>query len=124
MSPFRAQLERDIEMIFTSKEEFGESRAVRYAGKIYENISIVLDEGVEVPHKNYKVMRTDYSKGLVKGTARLYCSKAALGGRQPEVGETLELESQRRRGFWYKYTVEAGGCEEGLLTLLLKQVDE
>lgn len=123
-SMFRAQLEHDIEKIFTNPEEFGESRTVRYDGETYEDISIVLDEGVEIPHKNYKVMRTDYSKGLVKGTARLYCSKEALGGHQPEVGEAMAIESQRSRGFWHRYTVEESGCEEGMLTLFLKKVEE
>ena len=111
-------------MIFVNPDEFGERRTVRVDGETYQNIPILLDEGVEVPHKNYKVMRTDYSKGLNKGTVRLYCSRSDLGGHLPEVGETLELESTKRRGFWIKYDVEASGCEEGMLTILLKKVEE
>ncbi len=124
LSPFRAQLAHDLETVFVNLEEFGERRTVRVDGKTYQNIPILLDEGVEVPHKNPKVTRTDYSKGLNKGTVRLYCARSDLGGHLPEVGETVELESTKRQDFWIRYDVETSGCEEGMLTLLLKKVDE
>lgn len=124
MSPFRAQLAVDSAEVFLNPDEFGESRTVRYDGEVYKDISILLDEGVSVPHHNYKIMKTDHSKGLMKDQARLYCQRSDLGGKQPEVDDVLEIESDKRRGFWHKYTVEASGCEEGMLTILLKKVDE
>lgn len=124
VSPFRAQLAADNARVFLNPDEFGETRTVRYDNEVYEDISIVLDEGIETPHHNYKIMKTDHSKGLMKEQARLYCQRSDLGGKKPEVDDVLEIESDRRRGFWHKYTVAESGCEEGMLTLLLKKVDE
>lgn len=121
---FRAQLEVDSQQVFLNLMEFGEERTLRVDGEVYEKVAVILDEGVTVPHKNYKVMKTDYSKGLMKDTVRLYCLRSDLGGRKPEVDEVMEIESDKRRGFWHKYTVEESRCEEGMLTLLLKKVDE
>lgn len=124
LSAFRKQLEADSTGVFLNSDEFGQVRTVRYDGEVYENISIVLDEGVEVPHHNNKIMKTDHSKGLLKGQTRLYCQRADLGGHLPEVEDCLELESEKRQGFWIKYTVAESGCDEGMLNLLLKKVDE
>lgn len=124
LSPFRAQLAADNAQVFLNAGEFGQTRTVRYDGEVYEDIDIVLDEGLEVTHHNYKIMKTDHSKGLLKDQVRLYCQRADLGGHLPEVEDVLELESAKRRGFWIKYEVELAKCEEGMLDLLLKKVDE
>ncbi len=124
LSPFREQLAADNAQVFLNPAEFGEARSVRYDGEVYKDVNVVLDEGLEAARNNITLMKTDHSQGLYKGQVRMFCQRKELGGKQPEIGKTLEIESERRNGFWRKYTIEESGCDEGMLTLLLKRVDE
>ncbi len=124
MSPFREQLAADNAQVFLNLAEFGEARSVKYDGEVYKDVNVVLDEGLEVARNNIKLMKTDHSQGLYKGQVRMFCQRKALGGKLPEIGKSLEIESERHNGFWRKYTIEESGCDEGMLTLLLKRVSE
>lgn len=123
-SSFRAQLEADCLQVFLNPEEFGETRSVRCDGTVYEDVPVVLAESGELERHNTRIMKTDHAQGLYKGKTRLFCRVADLGGRTPEFGATVELESRKKNGFWIKYTVESAARDEGVADLLLRRVDE
>lgn len=123
-SSFRAQLEADSLQVFLNPEEFGERRSVRYDGTVYEDIPVVLAEGGELERHNTRIMKTDHAQSLYKSKVRLFCRAADLGGKTPEFGAAVELESRKKNGFWLKYTVESAARDEGVVDLLLRKVDE
>jgi hypothetical protein len=123
-SAFRALLERDNAEIFLNLEEFGERRTVRYDGESYEEIPVVLDEAMQTARYNIKHLKSDYGQGLHKGAVRLHCMRRDLGNKLPEQGMPLEIESERRNGFFRKYEILESRCDEGMLTVTLERVDE
>lgn len=121
---FRQQLERDLTEVFLDLETFGESVTVRLEGEVFRDIPGVRDTDGGLGHNNTKRMRTDKSQGLSRWDETLYCAKAALGGRRPEPGQRVEIESRVRPGFFVRYTVEDSREDEGMLSIGLKRVDD
>jgi hypothetical protein len=124
ISAFRARLDRDNTVTFTNLQEFGELRTVRYDGETFTAIPVVLDEVMQSERYNTRRMKSDYGQGLYKGAVRLHCRRCDLEGKLPEHGAALEIESERKNGFFRKYTVLESRCDEGMLMVTLERVDE
>jgi hypothetical protein len=121
---FRRFLAKDNEVVFLNLKEFGENRTVRYDGTDYEEIPVVLDEIMQFARYDIKQMKTDHSQGLHKGSVRLHCRRSDLGGKLPEQGNSLSIESEKKNGFFRKYEILESRCDEGMLTVTLERVDE
>lgn len=133
MKTFKDVVARDIHAVFLNPEELAELRTVRYAGEVYVDIPVSLQElGTEertrLRASGFGRGGPDGGPGLFKVTAVLFCSKTDLGGKVPRQGDHFEIG---RAGmdrdqvlFYRKYTVISSGCEMGMVRLELGRTGE
>lgn len=133
MKTFKDIVAQDIHAVFLNRDELAEPRTVRYAGEVYADISVSLQElGTEertrLRASGFGRGGSDGGPGLFNVTAVLFCAKADLGGKVPRQGDSFEIG---RAGmdryqilFYRKYSVIASSCEMGMVRLELGRTGE
>ena len=120
MSKFKDMVKRDIHKVFLNTSEFAENRTVRYDGEEYPDIPVVLEGPVE--EKRCR-LTDDHVLGLHLVTAVLYCAREDLGGKLPKQGKSIEINTRRPGGtFFRKYYIAASADEAGMLHMELEAV--
>jgi len=79
---------RSIKRVFLDTRTFGETRTIRFAGKEYTDIPVVLSGPIA---KKRARSADDYVQGLHQISAVLYCASEDLGGKLPVPESTLEI---------------------------------
>lgn len=116
----------DIHAVFLNEDEFAEKRDVRFDGKVYRDVLIVVEENAlqGKQEKNYTMTRKDNSEGLYKRVMTVYLALEDIGGKQPESGAVFEMNDQAGESYFRFLYVLESKTEDGMLKLLLSGTDE
>jgi hypothetical protein len=110
--------------VFLSTDKFADLRTVKYNGKSYVDIPIILAKLRETD-KPVTTGQDGGVQGLFRVSAVLRCAQSDLDGAEPEQGQRIEINHQEGGGgFFSDYTVVTSGCDMGMLRLELGAVDE
>ncbi|MBE6537942.1 MAG: hypothetical protein E7671_00565 [Ruminococcaceae bacterium] len=117
---FKDMVEADNKAIFLNDSEFAEKHTVRYDGKEYADISVLF---IKVKELDKKVRNMEGTFGI---TAVLYVAKSDLGGRTPEKGQRISLDTGKALGkpLFSVFKIATSKCEVGMVTLELEAYDE
>ena len=113
--------------VFLDTNKFAENRTIIYNGKTFTDIPVIL---AEVKEKDRRVAiiqggRKDNTQGLFMAVATLRCALSDLDGRQPEKGQKIKINHQEGGGGYFsEYTIDASGCDMGMVKLELEAIDE
>ncbi|MBR3767532.1 MAG: hypothetical protein IKL10_04740 [Clostridia bacterium] len=119
---FKDSIIADNNNVFLNANEFADLRTVKYDGKYYCDIPIVLSSSKEKKRKKSSSERT---QGLYSVSAVLHCSKADLGGLRPEQGQRLSVNNEEGGGgFFREFYVISSSLEDGMLRIELEAIDE
>ena len=121
MSSFKDVMAADIHHIFLNTDEFAEKRTIRYDGKVYPDIPVVLEGPVQEKRNR---LTDDHVQGLHGVTAVLYCARTDLGNKLPEHGTALEITTREGGRFFQKYYVVAAVSRMGMLHIELEAVGQ
>jgi len=128
MSRFKARAARDVRKVFLNTNEFAEKRTVRceYDGGAYQeeyrDIPIVLSG---LKEQDRRQIVSDHVQGLFLVTSVLHCAIEDLGGKQPEKGGRISINSEEGGGgFFREFYVASSTCEMGMLRIELEAIDE
>lgn len=122
MSGFKGMVARDNHSVFLNCSEFADIRTIRYDGKTYEDIPIVLSG---LKEKDRRQLMSDHAQGLYLVSSVLHCALSDLGGAQPERGQRIQINDQEGGdGFFREFYVASSVCEMGMLRVELEAVDE
>lgn len=122
MSAFKDMVAHDIDAVFMNVDEFAVLRTIRYDGEEYVDVPVVLDQ---LEEKDRKPNVNDHAEGLYRVTDLLFCSRAKLGGKLPEVGQKLKVNNREGGGgFFRTYYVASSTEKNGMLQVGLGAIDE
>jgi len=124
MKGFKDRVARDIHRVFLNMDEFAEKRTVIYDGVTYdgpehEGISIVLTGPVD---KGREQLEDDHVQGLHLVTHTLYCAKEDLGGKLPEHGKSIRINTYTGGKFFQRYYIAASADEIGMFRIELEAI--
>ena len=127
MSGFKEMVAADNSGIFLNANEFAELRTIEYGGKTYKDIPIILT-GLKEKDRRTIVMqsgRRDNLQGLYMVTSVLHCRQSDLGGKKPEKGQRIKINSKEGgKGFFHEFYVSQSVSEMGMLRVELEAIDE
>lgn len=123
MSGFKDMVAADNQSVFMNDGEFADRRTVRYDGRDYADIPIVLT-GVKQRERTVTVSSGDHGQGLYMASAVLHCTLSDLGGNQPEKGTRIQISDKEDGSFFREFYVAASDCEMGMLRMELEAIDE
>lgn len=120
---FKDMIGEDIANVFLNTDEFAEIRTVKYNGKVYEDIPIVLTKAKEMKRP---VTVNDHAEGIHKVTATVHISLSDLNGVIPEQKQAICINDGEALGtsFFRSYNILTSDCEMGMLVLELEAFDE
>lgn len=119
---FKDMVAADIHRVFLNPNEFAEKRTIRYDGKEYRDIPIVLSG---LKEKDRRQLESDHVQGLFLVSSVLHCALADMGGNQPEKGQRISINDEEGGGgFFREFYVASSTCEFGMLRIELEAVDE
>lgn len=122
MSGFKDMVAADNERTFLNLSEFAEKRTIRYDGKEFVDIPIVLSGMKE---KDRRQLSSDHRQGLYLVSSVLHCAKSDLGGLQPEKGQRIKINNREGGGgFFREFYVASSVCEMGMLRVELEAIDQ
>ena len=121
MSAFREMVDADIHDIFLNTDEFAEKRTVRYDGKTYPNVPVVLN-GIKSRDRNQRVQ--DHAQGLYTVSDVMYVALSDIGGKLPERGTVIEVSTKEGGTFLRRYYIGQAQNTVGMLRLELEAIDE
>lgn len=132
---FRDMVEADNRAVFLCPDEFADRRTIRYDGKEYPNIPVVLT-GVKEQARSQ--MDDDHAAGLYLASTVLHCALDDLGGVQPEKGQRIYIsqpkessadteedgEETAKADFFLSFYIAESNCEMGMIHAKLEEIDE
>ena len=129
MKTFKDVVARDIHAVFLNPEELAELRTVRYAGEVYIDIPVSLQElGTE---ERTRLRASGFGRGGPGGARGLYrikgvlfCAAGDLGGHVPKQGNELQINTRQGGTFFKTYRAGLVGNEMGMLRIELEGTDE
>jgi len=121
MSGFKDAVAADIRNVFLNPDEFAEIRTVRYDGNEYADIPIVLN-GIKFDKRQQTA--ADHAQGLYRVTDVLHVSRADLGGKMPERGLPISINTKEGGVFFRQYYVATAQDTVGMLRIELEAIDE
>lgn len=153
MSGFKDRAARDIRKVFLNLDKFAEERVIIYDGVTYdcpwtasdggalplpqppqepaaeESISSTERQGIPIiltgpVEKEREQLKDDHVQGLHLVTHTLYCAREDLGGKLPEQGKSLRINTRKGGKFFRKYYIAASADEMGMLRIELEEVDD
>lgn len=122
MSSFKDMVAADNEAVFLNLDEFAEPRTIRYDGEEYVDIP-VLQTGLRQERRKSRV--SDHAQGFFIKEGVVHCKVDDLGGHQPEVGQSFQINDREGGGgFFQLYKVISSGCDMGMLRIEVEAVTE
>lgn len=122
MSGFKNMVNADNNRVFLNINEFAEKRTVKYDGKVYTDIPIVLSG---LKEKDRRQLTSDHVQGLFLVSSVLHCAIDDLDGNQPEKGQRIKInDKEGGGGFFQEFYVASSVCESGMLRVELEAIDE
>lgn len=120
---FKEMVERDNVNVFLNCGEFAEKHTIKFDGKTYENISVILS-GVRQSERIKT--KSDNMQGVYSVTAKAYFSINDTEGNMPEHGKRFEIDDGEALGktFFRRYRVASVQNEMGMICLELVAYDE
>ena len=117
---FKDIVEADNKAIFLNDSEFAEKHTVKYDGKMYTDIPVLF---IKVKELDKQVRNMEGTYGI---TAVLHVAASDLGGRLPEKGQRLAIDTGTALGkpFFSDYKIATAKNELGMITLELEAYDE
>lgn len=120
---FKEMVEADNKRVFLNTDEFAELRFIRYGGRIYEDVPLVLEN---LKESDRTVIQSDHMRGIFRVSAKAYFSADSLGGVVPKKGQYFEVNDGMALGkpFFMRYKIVTTSCEMGMICLELEMLDE
>lgn len=117
---FKSMVEADNKAIFLNDSEFAERHTVKYDGNEYKDISVLF---IRVKELDKKVRNMEGTYGI---TAVLHISASDIGGRAPEKGQRIAIDTGKALGkpFFSDFKIATSKNELGMVTLELEAYDE
>ena len=117
---FKDIVEADNKAIFLNDSEFAEKHTVKYDGKMYTDIPVLF---IKVKELDKQVRNMEGTYGI---TAVLHASATDLGGKTPEKGQRISIDTGTALGrpFFSDFKIATSKNELGMVTLELEAYDE
>ena len=111
----------DIRHVYLNTDEFGVFRTVKYDGKTYENIPIVLNG---LKEQDRKMAAVNHDQGLYLVTDIMHCDLRDIGGKLPEKGCIIEINTREGGTFFRRYYISQSQDTVGMVRMELEAIDE
>lgn len=118
---FKDMVVADIHDVFLNLNEFAERRTVRYDGKTYPDLPVVLN-GIKSRDRNQSVQ--DHAQGLYIVSDVMHVALSDIGGKLPERGTIIEVSTKEGGAFLRRYYIGQSHNTAGMLRLELEAIDE
>lgn len=117
---FKDMIEADNKAIFLNDSEFADRHTVKYDGNVFADIPVLF---IKVKELDKKVRNMEGTYGI---TAVLHGAECDLGGRTPERGQRISIDTGTAIGkpFFSDFKITTSKCEGGMVTLELEAYDE
>jgi hypothetical protein len=121
MSAFKDMVSADIHDVFLNLDEFAERRTVKYDGKTYADVPVVLN-GLKEKDRSRSV--ADHAQGLYLVTDIMHVALSDIGGKLPERGNKIEISTREGGTFLRQYYITQSQATVGMVRLELGAIDE
>ena len=120
---FKDTVKQDIQNIFLNCDEFAEAHTVRFDGKEYKDIPVVLEV---VKQSERQALTSDHLEGIYSVTSKAYFDIKNTEGNIPEQGKYFEIDDGEALGkpYFRRYRVVTAENAMGMICLELEQFDE
>lgn len=118
---FKDMVASDIHGVFLNTDEFAEKRTVRYDGKTYPDVPVVLN-GIKSKDRNQSMQ--DHAQGLYIVSDVMQVALSDIGGKLPERGTVIEVSTKDGGTFLRRYYIGQAQNNVGMLRLELEAIDE
>ncbi len=119
---FKEMVAADNKSVFLNSKEFADTYTIVYDGETYVDVPAVLSGLKEKDRR--QVLASDHVQGLYLVTSVLHCSLSDLGGKQPEKGQCIKINTHPDSAFFHEFYVSSSVCEMGMLHVELEAIDE
>lgn len=121
MSGFKDMVDKDIRQVYLNTDEFGELRTVRYDGNTYTDIPVVLNG---LKEQDRKMAAVNHDQGLYLVTDIMHCHLSDIGGKLPEKGCIIEINTREGGDFFRRYYISQSQNTVGMVRMELEAIDE
>lgn len=120
---FKNMVERDNAAIILNTDEFAEYHTIKFDGKAYEHIPVVL---TKVRQSERTILQSDHMQGVYLVTAKAYFNAKDTGENIPEKGKRFEIDDGEALGkpFFRRYLVATSENAMGMICVELEAFDE
>ncbi|MCM1275464.1 MAG: hypothetical protein NC299_08865 [Lachnospiraceae bacterium] len=120
---FKEMVEADNAAVFMNINEFAEFHTVKYDGREFRHIPLVLEK---IRQSELSLPVTNHTDGLYTVSAKAYFRAADADGHIPEQGKSFEIDDGEALGrtFFNKYRVATVDDAMGMICLELEGIDE
>jgi len=120
---FKEMVEADNAAVFMNVNEFAEFHTVKYDGREFRHIPLVLEK---IRQSELSLPATNHTDGIYTFSAKAYFSSADVEGHLPEQGKSFEIDDGEALGktFFKKYRIATVDDAMGMICLELEGIDE
>lgn len=120
---FKEMVEQDNAAIILNTDEFAEYHTIKYDGKMYEHIPVVL---TKVKQSERTILQSDHMQGVYKLSAKAYFNAQDVNNRIPKQGTWFEIDDGEALGkpFFQQYRVATSENAMGMICLELEAYNE
>lgn len=120
---FKEMVELDNKRVFLNTKEFAELHTIKYDGREFSNIPLVLEK---IRQSELSLPITNHTDGIYTFSAKAYFSSADVEGHLPEQGKSFEIDDGEALGktFFKKYRIATVDDAMGMISLELEGTDE
>lgn len=120
---FKEMVDRDNAAVFLNADEFAEYHTIKFDGKVYEHIPVVL---TKVRQSDRTILQSDYMQGVYLVTAKAYFNAKDTDENIPEKGKRFEINDGEALGkpFFQRYLVATSENAMGMICVELEAYDE
>lgn len=120
---FKEMVEQDNANIMLNTDEFAEYHTVKYDGKVYEHIPVVL---TKVRQSDRTILQSDHMQGIYQLSAKAYFNAKDVNDHIPKQGTWFEIDEGEALGkpFFQRYRVATSENAMGMICVELEAYNE
>ena len=120
---FKDSVRADNRKVFLNPDEFAEKHTIKYNGKVYSDIPVLL---TKVKERERTVLSADHGEGIHLVGAVAHIALPDLGFVIPEQGRPIDIDDGEALGekFYQRFYIVTSDCEMDMISLELEAYDE